>query len=177
MSNIEPLPGGTPGRPVSIRERILRQIKHDLEAAPYRTFGTIYRWDGRGIASPNNGDVVIVTGEEQIDEDTPGNPGPVTCTLPVYLCMYMVPGDTDTVATGEALNYWASMLFSYLAANRVWIETTTNKRLAIDTTFDRVDNPEFLAGQVAATVRADVLYRHDGTSANSYGSAIPATTE
>ena len=163
----------SPGRPISIRERIVRAIKAAVEAMD--DVNSCLRWDGTGTQTWSNGDVILDLETEPPPDESPGNPGALTCTMPAVLAMTMIPASGDTVTTDEAANYWQAALKKMLADNRLWHEPATGIRLAIETTFGECGVPKYLQGIVNTAIHMSIVYRHDGDSPYKWGSAIAET--
>lgn len=163
--------------PVSIQERIIRQVAR--EVAAISGIGTVRRGDGRAIFASQHLDAVVWRdGANDPQEQAFGNDGPISRTIRVGVAVTLFSIENAALTTGELVERWIAKVENRLLGNRTMVESVTpSKRLAEDSmppVSDTFDDDE---GRAAAVTIVDITFRHDGTSPYTFGAAIPLLEE
>lgn len=160
---------------LSIRERILRRLAEYAALVEGIPSGGVFRWDARDDAGAFPSPRIEIEPQTETSEQGLGDPGPLTCSLPVLVTVVFNADQAATVVTEATHTDWTTRLKRKLSVNRTWV--TNDIRLAIDTQFRDVPGPEREGGVVAAALLLEITYRHDGDSPYQFGTAIPLVTE
>ena len=145
--------------PVSIRERIERQLLENLKDTP--GIGACSRWDARGIGRYPHLGGFILAGDDRVDEAAMGNNYDVTTkTLDVTAGVVLYHSESATIPTAQLANLWMALVEEKIMSDPQLIETSTGKRLAVDIRCVGTIAPDYTQGRTAAGVRFEVMYDH-----------------
>lgn len=163
---------------LTIRERIeelLAQILGGLDEV-----GTVYRTDTRE-QHYRHMDGYVDAQAEDINDNWPGNPGPLEATLRADLGIYVMQPENEPVYDAYVVNRLLGAITAALKANATLVDGDS-QRLAYEPLKITARTPAVLvqAGElmpgVLAQVSIEVVYREDGDDPTTFGSAITAKT-
>jgi hypothetical protein len=160
---------------ISIKERI--ELLDLAIVQAIQGIGTVYRFDQRGIVDPTtgkntdgngarlsmqDGDAMIVAGDETAAEGGEGNDGTTDKTLPIEIHVKIDPAEDDGRTTSSIHNAWLLLLETALMANPTMVESDTEERLAIDSRVTHTAEIPIADGQREATsvIRIEHTYQH-----------------
>lgn len=161
---------------VSIRERICREVAAIMTASGL--FGTVRRWDTRGLSGLARGDCIISDGEEKADDASIGNPGTTLKTMSLDVCASVAIDESTAEKASAIVNRTLALIEKALMADPTLVETTTAVRLAVDTRCTGSGAVPVEEGQpeVYAIVGFEIQYEHDRNNP-SVGPGITEVTE
>lgn len=170
------------GLAVSIKERILRQIK--AVAAAVTGVSAAYRWD---VGRWHNGSafvdtlvrdtVEVICTDDDLVEETMN--GPLMKRMQVATQIKLMRDSDDTTVYDSLVRRWERDLEAAVMADPFITETATSVRLATDSRILNVPGPATDRGQteVVPMVILEVDYRHDAGNPSKLGSVISSVTE
>lgn len=175
-------PSAGSGLAVSIKERILRQLR--TTAAAVTNVSAAYRWDvGRwhnGSAYVNtlarDSVEVICTDDDLVEESMNG---PLMKRAQVAVQIKLVRDSDDTTVYDSLVRRWENDLEKAVMTDPFITETSTSVRLATDSRILNLPGPATDRGQteVVPQVIVEVDYRHDANNPSKLGTVIAAVTE
>lgn len=175
-------PSAGAGLAVSIKERILRQLR--TIAAAVTNVAAAYRWDvGRWhngsayIDTLARDSVEVVCTDDNLVEESMN--GPLTKRAQVAVQIKLVRDSDDTTVYDSLVRRWENDLEKAIMADPFVTETSTSVRLATDSRILNLPGPATDRGQyeVVPQVIVEVDYRHDADNPSKLGTVITAVTE
>ena len=159
---------------LSIAQRIADQVVAQLNANT--SGGPNELWDMRGNSTADGATVVYLEDEDALDEEETGggSPGLRTIDRVVLVDRLIAHADNatpDPGATTKQINQACAEIHDAIMANREMIEADTDKRLAIDTTYQGaraavVSSEDGEHAEVHAVVAFRVQYETKGDNAH-----------
>jgi len=160
--------------PVSIRERIVRQIAAEL--APFVS-GSVIRWHDRGDLAFRDGDVLLAEDAESGTEGAIGVPGTTTKTLRVWIMPVIRAADETGASVGSVASSLIATIQFALSRNWQLREQTTGIRLAVEMRTYEAEAPDWAEGEAGVALLVEAVYDHDRDNPYQYGAAIPPLHE
>lgn len=164
---------------VSISERILREARR--MAGTVVTDAKAKRWDGRGTATYDEGDVLVAAGDEKSVDHAQGSAGTIATDLELRFAYIHRPDEDDTVVTDTTRTRYANLLKAALLANRTFVEGGAGgggTTLAFDlVNVSQIEAPQLNDGQVDFVLGATVRFLHDAADPGTLSTAVVALSE
>lgn len=155
---------------VSIKERILRQVKRRLDAE-LTGLTQVLRWDGRGrfwtgsafVERVGHLGCVFDAGEERIENGEQGNIGVTVKFMPVVIGIVLQTPADEQVIHDAVEEDWKAQVELAVMDDPFWTEDTSLVRLALDSKI--TDLPPPIEGEapveMVSLTTVEIEYRHN----------------
>lgn len=167
---------------ISIKDRILRQIRTDMESVTGVQMVVGYSFRGRWYDGanwverlPRDSMVVLCQSDDPIEQAIGDNSAPVTKRMRVACGMLLRPDEDDTTSHDTLLRRWEALMENQARATPFVYEGSV--QLAVNSDIVDAPEPETAEGQreFIPVVTIQVDYMHDRDDPTAMGSAIVTT--